>query len=621
MKRLFTLFTFAFAALAIANAQPTPIDVVPGSKGELPQLQELSVMPEGRFAGLTLERITTSYSWFGGQLYSDREAWLPVPSPETYGAEYYELQYRLAGSTEWLPMLDEYDNMLKYENVSIMTPRLSATTDYRIVLHGGPMDGCISNEVTANVGVLCGAVSSASMSTPNFYVVGNPVDACQVCSYVYDAEKNRVDYGYDHEYIRHQWYRRNPNTGEMTIIQGATGLQYTPTVEDAGYEIVDVTFGDGQHIDFQYTCVHGTVILAVCASLAYLGDDGFILNTDYVIPSPETSFKLSDVWGENGDVVLDASSVTTIKPGQYAIHTSDYDGYEIGFMADGSNLCFVYDWSYEGDSGEYIENYTYREAQIMQERYKSYVDVNVFGPYGEPVGAVVDVLRRNIDGKLAVVESQQFMGDTLNFHVYCGECYVKVRATDNSLETYYPNSLLWSDATPVVVSQERDDNWDLIVPCIEIQAQAALPELTGSGVIEGAVSVGDATRAAASDDTYTVYLREKDGNIVAMTQTDAEGKFRFDKVPFGDYEVVVNIDGVRIDAPAEVTLSEQQPTVTGVDYSLSGTALVTSSITSLAADGASRADCFDLFGRRTTSDLRGISIERNANGKCVKRIK
>lgn len=621
MKRLFTLLTFAFVAVVVANAQPTPIDVKPGVKGELPQLQALSATPEGRFVGLIVERVTTYYSWFGGRLYGDREAWLPVASPETYGAEYYELQYRLAGSTEWQPMLDDDNNMLRYYNVSIITPRLNTTTDYRIVLHGGPKDGYISNEVTANVGVMNGAVSGSSMSTPNFYVVGNPIDACQVASYVYDANENRVDYGYDHEYIRHQWYRRNPNTGEMTIIQGATGLQYTPTVDDAGYEIVDVTSGDGQHLDFQYTCVHGAVIFAVCASLDYLGDDGFILNTDYVIPSPETSFKLYDVWGENGDVMLDASSVTTIQPGQYAIRTLDYDGYEISLKSDGNTLCFVYDWGYDDGNGHYVENYTYREAQIMQERYKSYLDVNVIGPNGKPVGAMVDVLRRDIDGKLSIVESQQYMGDTLNFHVYCGDCYVKVRATDNLLETYYPNSLLWSEATPVVVSSERDDNWDLIVPSVEIQAVASLPPLTGSGVIEGAVSVGVATRAAAADDSYNVYLREKGGDIVAVVQTDAEGKFRFDKVPFGDYEVVVNIDGVRIDVPAEVTLSEQQPVVTGIDYSLSGTALVTSSITSVAADGSSRADCFDLFGRRATSELRGISIERKADGKCVKRIK
>ena len=59
----------------------------------------------------------------------------------------------------------------------------------------------------------------------------------------------------------------------------------------------------------------------------------------------------------------------------------------------------------------------------------------------------------------------------------------------------------------------------------------------------------DGNRSGALDageklyEGVTVQLRDKDGNVVATTTTDADGTYSFDKLPAGTYSVTVVQDG------------------------------------------------------------------------------
>ena len=67
----------------------------------------------------------------------------------------------------------------------------------------------------------------------------------------HDTSKGTMEeYTQDSEYMRFQWYRRNPYNYDMTAIAGATKLTYTPTLDDVGYELVLEISGDRDHCGF-----------------------------------------------------------------------------------------------------------------------------------------------------------------------------------------------------------------------------------------------------------------------------------------------------------------------------------------------------------------------------------
>ena len=106
----------------------------------------------------------------------------------------------------------------------------------------------------------------------------------------------------------------------------------------------------------------------------------------------------------------------------------------------------------------------------------------------------------------------------------------------------------------------------------------------------------DGNRSGALDsdeklyEGVTVQLRDKDGNVVATTTTDADGAYSFDKLPAGTYSVTVVQDGpiasleqtgdpdaTKDNASAPITLNNDNPSTTDINFgyvnnnSLSGT--------------------------------------------------
>ena len=109
-----------------------------------------------------------------------------------------------------------------------------------------------------------------------------------------------------------------------------------------------------------------------------------------------------------------------------------------------------------------------------------------------------------------------------------------------------------------------DGSDDFHVTVATIEAQPAFEPLNGKGTIKGKINLSGlsvrakARKADGEATTYTVYLKDKSDNaIIAMTETDADGNYQFDNVPVGNYQVIPNVEGYKLDSNAgEATVTE-----------------------------------------------------------------
>jgi len=449
MKKKLTLFIVALLGLLSASAQNgrTPAEVVPGCKGALPELPTLTPAREGELPILELTHVGYDTYYFGGGVYI--AANLSFPMVAEVGCEYYTVQYRPHGAGSWNTLKDG-DDPTHYDDRTIGAPlRITASTDFRLALHGGEKDGYVSNIVTATPPSFYSRyIGWTESPTIEHTMVGIPVgEQFSVTSRTY-VEGETTDYTSQEfpEYFTYQWYRRNPNNWDMEEIEGATDAVYTPTEEDLGYQLVIGVGGDKVHCDF--TLLHplnGVVCVPVLASVGYIGSDGFVLNTEYVIPEPQKMFtRMEYDWMENPDL-FDPSCISERAPGQYVFRTpmDDYN-YRIFELANPAYyLTFYYEmmgW--------------YREVQIMSDAYMAGLGV-MAEMAGKPVRTTIDVIGQNIDGEWVTVASGE-LTETGNDILYFGEniyrrpYYLRANATNGTQATYYPNALSMSEAETVM---------------------------------------------------------------------------------------------------------------------------------------------------------------------------
>jgi hypothetical protein len=599
IQKMIVSSAMALFAISTAMAQHHAMwDIIPASKGSLPVPQEIPGPAEGRFPGLTLEKVDYSHHtgaivngyWMNLDAY---EPYMPVFYPETFGGDYYTLQYRTKSSGVWKTYTDDNGNPVQYSGrISALCPEISEDTDYRLKLHGGPMDGYLSNEVSAKMPTVnYSVITRRYVSQPNFITPGVKVEGALIDAERqdrghledYEAKYNTLaSFGYDSSCYRHQWYRRNPKTYDMEPIAGATELDYTPTVEDVGYELVDVTTGDDINISFYAASNHGIVSVAIGAAIEYIGDDGFVLNTDYDIPEPEKNIILNrydDATGTEIEAPF-GNALEKRKPGQYAIKMNvDFFRYGQLLYADETyNLSFVYKSPIYDDNNE-ISGYEpwYHFPMIEPEAFYRMLQIKpLFN--GVPLATTVDILGKNIDGKLVTVktlEAEELTDGTMTTDVYKGKYYVKAHQTESTTDTYYPNALIWSEAGIV---EPEAENWEIEnwqPTCATINIVETPAPLQGSSVIEGTITLqataGNARTRGDGDMTYTVYLiDESTGKMIAQTQTDAKGHYKFENVPVGNYIIVPSVDGFKAAAssPVEVQVTQANQTITNANCAL-----------------------------------------------------
>lgn len=629
MKKLLTLFIIAMCTQTVC-AQPTPQAVTPGTKGELPALSVISPARNGELNILTLEWVSfdRAYSF-------SNEAWLSFPEPQSFGAHGYIIQSRVHGATEW----GNSGRSVSEDAVGCDITVYSGATDFRLYVTGGEYNGYVSNVVTVRLGSGPQTVFHGWSEAEDMYkMVGSPIGATFDFNItVYDAQT--TDYDQDAGVYKYQWYRQNPYNGDETAIEGATGRTYTPVLDDCGYNMVIEVAGDGDHCNFTLRKSFGTAFFPVQAGIDYIGSDGFVLSTDYVLPNAGRCFAMNDNYNSSTEwefIPVPENAVSERKPGQYAFRMplDDFNGWEFDIKESGYKLTFVYMKEWEEPPVPW-----YREVQIMPERYWAPLNIKAVNQ-SEPVPiAAVDIYGYDIDGNISFamralpeegVESSEgitIIEDWENptCNLYQGNTYfVKViPATDGLASTYYPNTMLWEGAQAVMPGM--DEEWNINSVTVTM---AQLPSISGEGTIQGRIisavqSSSSRRRAEGLDDaeTYSVLLKVKGGNVVAQTETDADGNYRFEGVPYGTYDVLVSVAGYTQGQPVEVSVDASNPSAQDVDYLLEDGKIVPDGIREIRMNGKmADALLYDLNGRRLSFLQRGINIVKDADGKTIKAV-
>ena len=648
MKNYLMLIAAVLLTMSASAQAPGAIPVEPGSKGQLPEVEPVPGFSEPeRFGALMVSSTLGS-----DRLASDRghyKVGLQWWSPSDFDGEYYTLQYRYGSNSEWQTEKDDNGGDKRYDENSLGTGFESIpgyTVHFRVMMHGGPLTGYLSNEVTARVPSIFTTYGGyGSENEPWYNVVGQRLGGYyNLIVRAWDQKLEKyVEYYKDSNVYKYAWYRVNPTTCDETRIEGADKDYYVPTMEDVGYWLYCEISGDGEHCDFvwRYLPCSGNpmVCVPVKASPAYFGSDGFVLNTDYILPTPGQD--LYTLWWDYNEETQTSTEmrgavgprIIVRKPGQYGVRMTEdeymYNMVELSpeLSAKGYLLTFTYQHGdgYYDEGGNWVDVPWYRECQLMADRYAAPLAVKPLAS-GRPVPTTVDLIGEDIDGNLVVKQSATWENygedEAINFDMVSNltGVYVKARATAQTLDTYYPSALLWGDAT--LIKPEYDEDWNTPTVTIDVQWEPA--PLTGSGIIEGTVSNGTAgargfKTAETAETGYTIYLRQKGGDIAPRTTTDCSGQYRFENVPFGTYEVLVNIDGCVQEQPAQVTLTDSQPTASGVDYSVDGTEILATAIRTVTAGQTSdSAAVYTLDGRKVSTPQRGIHIVRQADGQTQK---
>ena len=565
LRHLFLSVMTVFA-IGTAIAQPKSDPIEPASKGDLPALPDRPAAgQDGVLPILEINFVRGSQDLWDGS-FEGYELWLNFKPAEEFGGTHFTLEY--LNENSWKTWTDNDDNPIIIEDDFVVPPLNIGKC--RLVLHGGSKDGWVSNEVSPpymrlNECYLTGMVMNYHVfaTLAGDYLPGIDV---YVTRLHYSETETEKEFGPDCPYYKYSWYRRNPNTAEMTLIKDATEKGYTPTIEDVGYELVEVVTGDDENVSLYQTNNFGIVRFPIEASIEYLDRKGFVLNTDYILPNGGKDLRISELAGspDGGALAFPEGSVKEIKPGQYdvSITIDKYEGHDLRYGDERFFISFVYDMPVYGEDGEFIgEEKTHREAQLMPERYQAPLMLKALCN-DQLVEGVYEIIGKGWDGKLEVVATQtteEARSESLELPI--GQYYVKFRKTDTTLETYYPSALTWSDAQPVEPKMyDGSDDWHVTVATIEVQH--AFQPLDGNGKISGNIGVtGNAGRAktpkAEGEESavYNVYLKDNGtGSIIASTETDAKGDYLFENVPVGNYTVIPNVEGYKA-SNAEATVA------------------------------------------------------------------
>lgn len=488
MKKII-LSSVLMTCLMATNAQPpSPVSVVPGSKSQLPTLATPPDFTEpNRFGALNGGGTLNSDQWA-----SDRGKYhvgLSWAEPERFGGESYTLQYRYGSLGEWQTEKDD-DNKIMYfgkESLgySFRIYSLGATIYFRLQMHGGEKDGFLSNEISVHTPTMFTAYAGYGSGNENmFNLVGVPiVTEYNLMVRAWDPKLEKyIQYTSEDSVYIYKWFRKNPKTYDITYIEGANERTYTPTIEDVGYWLYCEISGDEEHCSFTTSylpcSMNPMVCVPVLASPAYYGEEGFVLNTDYVVPEPEKNLGMSCWdWNEETQTGKDmfnifGNKLSERKPGQYAVKMpmEEYAYNNVMLSEKMQERGYVLTFGYE--HGPYSEDILwYREAQFMPDRYMGGLEVTTtLG--GKPVAANVDIIGPDIDGKMVVKATATTDEETglasfgENIYTLGDGYYVKARATDGTQDIYYPSVFSMADAR--LVKPLLDEYWNPTAITIEM---------------------------------------------------------------------------------------------------------------------------------------------------------
>lgn len=553
------LLLVGIVGFSSAWAQPRVLPVEPGCEGRLPSLSTVEKTEVSYLPILQLENIYTDVLIYAGQPRFWHTIECRFPYPSEIEAQSYRMEALIDG--QW----EEQVDMLENDNFSVRIPS-SEPTSYRLVVVGGPNDGKYSNVITAEDQKVNTSIADWSrFSDSQSSYVGYKWRAPRANRLKVDNEEVE-DYG---SYIRYKWYRRNPYTYEETLIEGATGEYYTLSTEDVGYDVIAETCGDGVHLDFMIRDYMPKVTMAIICSTEYVGKDGIVLNTNYILPDLSElqfgNYQWSEETFEQYWKEQSFESVTTRKPGQYVFRGQLNDDYlQIVYGSEHTPLYMRVASPFSPDPDD---------VRMRQANVQTYpANLNLQVKYNNVLtSADVDIIRRNIDNEYVVEQTVKITPTDTTVVVMNGESYLRAHGTSTTLPSYYLGAACWEDASPVV-SPTMNMDWNdstFVLTLIDKPAP-----LTGKGVIEGTLTQKQAlsaplrasSRVSGLSADISVLLYNDKQTVVATTQVSSEGAYRFENVPFGSYSVVVDALGYSTQSAPSVTLTEENPVVSNVNY-------------------------------------------------------
>ena len=218
LRHLFLSVMTVFA-IGTAIAQPKSDPIEPASKGDLPALPDRPAAgQDGVLPILEINFVRGSQDLWDGS-FEGYELWLNFKPAEEFGGTHFTLEY--LNENSWKTWTDNDDNPIIIEDDFVVPPLNIGKC--RLVLHGGSKDGWVSNEVSPpymrlNECYLTGMVMNYFVfaTLAGDYLPGIDV---YVTRLHYSETETEKEFGPDCPYYKYSWYRRNPNTAEMTLIR------------------------------------------------------------------------------------------------------------------------------------------------------------------------------------------------------------------------------------------------------------------------------------------------------------------------------------------------------------------------------------------------------------------
>jgi len=289
---------FLLSAMLIAGffpAIPAFADDIPftaGEGGAMPAMPVFAANPD------------TAAHTFAGLLVKDSERWresdlqggflykpivdLSFPTPSSFGASGYTLEYSLNGTDGWAPYLSFSTAEADEDSFSFYP---SASGYYRLLAGGGTVDGYVSNAVYAPAEPELVSGDSTYFSSLNLDESMNLSPTGTMCPFVgrglkaTASVKSLVHDGDIAGGVSFQWYRVDPGTFAAAAIDGATGDTYVTTDADIGYKILVKATGDESAVNGFYQMLSASdVVFPNEARASGIDAGGFTLNLSYAAP-------------------------------------------------------------------------------------------------------------------------------------------------------------------------------------------------------------------------------------------------------------------------------------------------------------------------------------------------
>jgi len=292
--------TFLTIAIAVFSGQSVYAQFTPGEGGTIPSITPYAGIPN-KVSGLIVRSSQRDNYAPGGGTRAIVD--LEFPEPVTIGASTYTLQYSDNNGSTWQNyQYNNADLTSDYNNFSV-----SFFTDYklRLLVNGGPKNGYTSNEVSATLSTVETYFSYWSIDESMFLTgimtpyIGRGLETSFKVKKLSDGTVVAGGLSY-------QWYRVNPFTYEMALIEGATDTVYTTTNADAGAALAIRATGDGLIVGGFIQIISGTVnVISNKAFVNSITNTGFTLNLfKNTIGLTASDFTLKDK--DNNPVIITA---------------------------------------------------------------------------------------------------------------------------------------------------------------------------------------------------------------------------------------------------------------------------------------------------------------------------